>query len=170
MIDRSLIQLLVAVSILLSVASSHASQPTAEQLAQRIDQTVAEVMATYAVPGVAIAIVEGEQVIFANTYGVQEFGQATPITSDSLFKIASVSKNFTTAALAVLIDEGKLSWDDRVIDHLPEFRTSDPWITAEFRVRDLLIHSSGLNLGAGDLMFWPTPNDFTREDILKGLK
>lgn len=170
MIDRSLMHLLIAVSLLISVASSHASQPSAEQLAQRIDQTVAEVMASYAVPGVAIAVVEGQQVVFANTYGVQEHGLPAPVTANTLFKIASVSKNFTSAALALLIDEGKLSWDDRVIDHLPEFRTSDPWITAEFRVRDLLIHSSGLNLGAGDLMFWPTPNDFTREDILKGLR
>lgn len=167
---RTLTHLLTALSLLLCSAQSHASSPDPEQLAQRIDQTVAEVMASYAVPGVAIAVVEGQQVVFANTYGVQEYGKAAPVTADSLFKIASVSKNFTTAALALLIDEGKLSWDDRVIDHLPEFRTSDPWITAEFRVRDLLIHSSGLNLGAGDLMFWPTPNDFTRADILKGLK
>lgn len=137
---------------------------------EKIDSTVARVMDEYAIPGVVIGIVEGDDVTFAEAYGVQEYGDAVAVSDKTLFKIASVTKNFTTAALALLVDQGKLNWDDRVIDHIPEFRTQDPWITREFRVRDLLIHSSGLNLGAGDLMFWPTPNDFTRADILKGLQ
>ena len=72
-----------------------------------------------------------------------------------MFAIASNTKAFTAAALSMLADEGKLSLDDRVIDHLPWFRMSDPYVTREMRVRDLLAHRSGLGLGAGDLLYWP---------------
>ena len=75
----------------------------------------------------------------------------------------------TTGLLARLVDAGKLQWDDPVVKYLPQFRMSDPWITREMRVRDLLIHNSGLREGAGDLMLWPEPNMFTRADIIAGL-
>ncbi|RUO74871.1 serine hydrolase [Pseudidiomarina sediminum] len=153
----------------LALSSIAAAEPS-KISSEKIDATAARIMDAYSVPGMVIGIVEGDQVVFAKGYGVQEFGQQAPVTEQSLFKIASVTKNFTAAAVALLVDQGKVSWDDRVIDHIPEFRVEDPWITREFRVRDLFIHSSGLNLGAGDLMFWPTPNDFTRADILNGLQ
>ena len=75
----------------------------------------------------------------------------------------------TTGLLARLVDAGKLKWDDPVVKYLPQFKMSDPWITREMRVRDLLIHNSGLREGAGDLMLWPEPNHFTRADIIAGL-
>ena len=75
----------------------------------------------------------------------------------------------TTGLLARLVDAGKLRWDDPVVRYLPQIRMSDPWITREMRVRDLLIHNSGLREGAGDLMLWPEPNHFTRADIIAGL-
>ncbi|PWF66282.1 penicillin-binding protein, partial [Vibrio sp. T9] len=78
-------------------------------------------------------------------------------------------KAMTTALLARLVAAGKLHWDDPVTKYLPDFRMSDPWVTREIQVRDLLIHNSGLREGAGDLMLWPEPNDFTRKDILAGL-
>ncbi|HET9474982.1 MAG TPA: serine hydrolase, partial [Steroidobacteraceae bacterium] len=81
----------------------------------------------------------------------------------------SNTKAMTTGLLARLVDAGKLQWDDPVVKHLPQFRMSDPWITREMRVRDLLIHNSGLREGAGDLMLWPEPNLFTRADIIAGL-
>jgi CubicO group peptidase (beta-lactamase class C family) len=87
------------------------------------------------------------------------------VTPQSLFRIASNTKAFTTAALAMLVDEGKIRWDDRVIDHMPAFQMYDPYVTREMMVRDLLVHRSGLGLGAGDLMFWPSTDQFVRERI-----
>ncbi|CAB0150709.1 Beta-lactamase [Pseudidiomarina piscicola] len=166
-IARPVAGLTAAISLAFSV-TAHAEPSRIS--AEKIDATVARVMASYDVPGMAVAIVEGDAVAYAQSYGVQEFGEQAKASPKTLFKIASVTKNFTTAALALLVDQGKIAWDDPVIDYIPEFRVQDPWITRNFTVRDLLIHKSGLNLGAGDLMFWPTPNDFTRADILHGLQ
>lgn len=68
------------------------------------------------------------------------------------------------------MDEGKITWDDKVIDHLPDFRMMDPWVTREFTIRDLLTHRSGLGAGAGDLMLWPEPSGFSRDEILHNLR
>lgn len=158
-------------SLALSIAltpSVQAQQPS-KIAPEFIDEQATRIMAAYQIPGMAIAIVENDEIVFVRGYGEHEAGSGVKVTPESLFKIASVSKNFTTAALALLVDEGKINWDDPVIQHLPEFKMSDPWVTKEFTIRDMLIHNSGLNLGAGDLMFWPEPNDFTRQDILKGL-
>ena len=86
-----------------------------------------------------------------------------------MFGIGSNTKAFTAAALASLVDEGKLHWDDRVIDWLPDFRMHDAWVTREFTLRDLLTHRSGLGLGAGDLMF-VTKTDFTRAEMIRALR
>ena len=85
-----------------------------------------------------------------------------------MFAIASNTKAFTAASLSMLADQGKLEMGDRVIDHLPWFRMSDPNITHEMRVRDLLAHHSGLSLGAGDLLYWPT-TDYTTRQVIQHL-
>ncbi|HST45297.1 MAG TPA: serine hydrolase domain-containing protein, partial [Luteimonas sp.] len=103
------------------------------------------------------------------TAGELRAGEGDAIDADTLFKIASNSKAMTTALLARLVDAGKLRWDDPVTKHLPTFRMSDPWVTRQIQVRDLLIHNSGLGAGAGDLMLWPEPNAFTRADVIAGL-
>ncbi len=82
------------------------------------------------------------------------------------FAIASNSKAFTTTALAILVEEGKLSWLDRVKDHIPEFKMYNPYVTINFNIQDLLTHRSGLGLGVGDLMFFPDGSDFTIDDLL----
>jgi CubicO group peptidase (beta-lactamase class C family) len=92
-----------------------------------------------------------------------------PVDADTLFGIASNSKAFTTAAIAMLVDDGKLKWDDPVTKYLPGFAVYDPYVTRELTVRDLVTHRSGLGLGAGDLMFWPDTN-FTREQVLAGAR
>ncbi|MCX6627345.1 MAG: serine hydrolase, partial [Candidatus Solibacter sp.] len=92
-----------------------------------------------------------------------------PVTAQSLFRIASNTKAFTAAALAMLVDEGKIRWDDAVVQHLPAFQLYDPYVTREMTIRDLLTHRSGLGLGAGDLMFFP-PGDLGREEIIKRLR
>jgi len=91
------------------------------------------------------------------------------VDANTIFQIASLTKAFTAAAIGILVDEGKLHWDDRVINHLPEFRMYDPWVTREFTIRDLLTHRSGLGLGAGDLLFWPRARS-TRADIIEAMR
>jgi len=135
-----------------------------------IDQLVNDAMQSFSVPGVAVGVIKDGQVIHARGYGVRELGRSGEIDQDTLFRIASTTKAMTTAALAILVDEGKLRWDDKVVDHIPEFKFADPWVTRQFTVTDLLTHRSGLVSGAGDLMLWPTPNKFTRKDIINALR
>jgi CubicO group peptidase (beta-lactamase class C family) len=130
-----------------------------------IDAYVARTMKEFEVPGMAIAIVKDGKVVLAKGYGVRKLGDPAPVDERTLFGIASNTKAFTAASVAVLVDEKKLSWDDRVIKHMPDFRIDDPFITNELTVRDLLSHRSGLGLGQGDLMFWPD-TDFTRGQVL----
>ena len=127
------------------------------------------VMAEYHLPGMALGVVEDGKVTYTRTAGELVSGGGQAIDADTLFKIASNTKAMTTGLLARLVDAGKLQWDDPVVKYLPQFKMSEPWITREMRVRDLLIHNSGLREGAGDLMLWPEPNNFTRADIIAGL-
>jgi CubicO group peptidase (beta-lactamase class C family) len=92
------------------------------------------------------------------------------VNENSLFAIASNSKSITTAALAMLVDEGKLNWIDEVIQHIPEFKMYDSYVTENFNIQDLLTHRSGLGLGAGDLMFFPDGSDFTIKDVINSFQ
>lgn len=120
---------------------------------------------TFEVPGIAVAIVKDGQVVMAGGFGVRDIRSGEPVDARTRFAIASQTKAFTSASLSILADEGKLSLDDRVIDHLPAFRMSDPYVTREMRIRDLLTHRSGLALGAGDLLFWPASEHSTEEIV-----
>ncbi|MFT4249373.1 MAG: serine hydrolase domain-containing protein, partial [Pseudomonas sp.] len=135
----------------------------------QIDAAFDYVFSHYRLPGLALGVIEDGQVVYMRTAGERVAGGGQPIDADTLFKIASNSKAMTTGVLARLVDQGRLAWDDPVIKYLPRFRMYDPWVTRNLQVRDLLVHNSGLGLGAGDLMLWPEPNDFTRADILAGL-
>ncbi|MCK8130992.1 serine hydrolase [Pseudoalteromonas sp. 2CM28B] len=134
-----------------------------------LEEVINTSMARFDVPGMAVAVVQDDKVVFAKGFGTSNLNTNAKVNKDTLFGIASNTKAFTSAALAKLVDEGKLSWDDRVIDHLPEFRLYDSYVTREMRVRDLLSHRSGLGLGQGDLMIWPS-TDKSIEDILVGLQ
>ncbi|MCR6661647.1 MAG: beta-lactamase family protein [Luteimonas sp.] len=124
----------------------------------------------YALPGLAVGIVVDGEVVYTRTQGELAAGEGETIDASSIFKIASNSKSMTTALLARLVEQGRLRWEDPVVKHLPHFRMHDDWVTGEMQVRDLLIHNSGLGPGAGDLMLWPEPNLFTREDVIRGLR
>ncbi|WP_123769413.1 serine hydrolase [Vulcaniibacterium tengchongense] len=139
-----------------------------EQL-RDFDAYVDDVRRRFEVPGIAVAIVKDGEVVLERGYGVRELGKPAPVGPRTLFAIASNTKAFTAAALSILADEGKLGLDDRVIDHLPWFRMSDPYVTAEMRVRDLLAHRSGLGLGAGDLLYWPG-TDYSTEEVARRLR
>ena len=136
--------------------------PDARQL-QQFDALVARVQEQFDVPGVAVAIVHDGKLVLERGYGVREMGKPAKVDAHTMFAIASNTKAFTAAALNMLQDDGKLKTTDRVIDHLPWFRMSDPYVTREMQVRDLLAHRSGLSLGAGDLLYWPTTTYTTRE-------
>lgn len=166
----------IAASLLIAFAaagSAHAQAPAAasaeEKLAFSLDADVKRVMKTFDVPGVAIAVVKDGKVVVAQGFGLRKLGDPTPVDGKTIFEIASNSKAFTAAGLAMLVDQGKLSWDDPVIKHLPDFRMYDPYVTAEMTVRDLLTHRSGLGLGAGDLMWWPTTT-FSTDEIIHNLR
>ncbi len=132
------------------------------------EATVTQAMKTFDVPGMAVAVVKDGRLVSAKGYGVKAVGQSGPVDERTLFGIASNTKVFTAAALGTLVDEGKLKWDSRVIDALPSFRLADPFVTQEMTIRDLLVHRSGLGLGAGDLLWWP-PSTYNRHEILERL-
>ena len=113
----------------------------------------------------AIAIVENDKVTLAKGFGVKRLGSPQPVDADTIFPTGSTGKAFTVAALGILVDQGKIGWDDKVIDHLPGFQMYDPWVTREMTIRDLLVHRSGLGLGAGDLLFVPRTNLSRAESV-----
>ena len=124
---------------------------------------------TFHVPGIAVAIVKDGQVVLEQGFGEREIGKPEKVDAHTLFAIASNPKAFTAASLQMLAEQGKLKMDDRVIDHLPWFQMSDPYVTREMRVRDLLAHRSGLSLGAGDLLYWP-PTSYSTKDVVEHLR
>jgi CubicO group peptidase (beta-lactamase class C family) len=108
------------------------------------DRYVAKAARDWNVPGLAIAVVKGDSLVFAKGYGVIEQGKPARVNEHTRFAIGSTTKAMTVTALAMLADEGKLSFDDRVIDHIPNFRLHDAWATRELTIRDLLTHRTGL--------------------------
>ena len=156
-----------AILWLLSYALSVGAQ---EITSAEIDALTEKTLETFDVPGIAVAVVKNGKVIHAKGYGVRSLNTKEKVDEHTLFGIASNSKAFTSAALGMLIDEKKLTWDTKVRDVIPEFKMYDPYVTEEFTVRDLLTHRSGLGLGAGDLMFWPDQNNFSKKDIIHNLR
>ena len=137
---------------------------------QQVDELVNRTLKTFNVPGIAVAIVKDGKIVHAEGYGVKSILTKEKVDANTLFGIASNSKAFTSAALAILVDEGKVKWDDKVIKYLPNFKMYNDYVTNEFTIRDLLTHRSGLGLGAGDLMIWPDGSDFTAQDIIQNLQ
>lgn len=135
-----------------------------------IDVLVHRTLKAFDVPGIAVAIVKDGQVIHSKGYGVRSIITKEKVDGNTLFGVASNSKAFTATALAMLVDEEKLDWDDKVQKYIPEFKMYDDYVTREFTIRDLLTHRSGLGLGAGDLMIWPGGNKFTTQDIIQNLQ
>ena len=171
-LSRSVLALALCAGVPLAEPAFAADTPAAAAApAQAFDlaRDVDRALKTFDVPGIAIAIVKDGKVVATQGFGVRRLGDPAPVTANTLFEIASNSKAFTAAALAQLVDEGKLGWDDPVISHLPDFRMYDGYVTQEMTVRDLLVHRSGLGLGAGDLLWWPTTT-FSTDDIINRLR
>jgi len=137
---------------------------------QEIDNLVKRTQVAFDVPGIAVGVIKDGKLIHAKGYGVSSLNTNQELNEFTLFGVASNSKAFTSASLGILIDEGKLNWDDKVIDYIPEFQLYNSYVTKEFTIRDLLTHRSGMGLGAGDLMIWPDGSDFKVEDIIHNLR
>jgi CubicO group peptidase (beta-lactamase class C family) len=158
---------ILSISLLLLVIATAYSQPLTSK---EIDRIVEQTMQTFDVPGIAVAVVKDDKIIHLKGYGVSSIATGKKMDENTRFAIASNSKAFTSAALGILIDEGKLTWDTKVIDIIPEFRLYNPYVTSDFNIKDLLTHRSGMGLGAGDLMMWPGSPSFTRMDIIHNLR
>ncbi len=130
-----------------------------------LDDYFAAAAEAWGVPGFAVAIVKDGQLAFAKGYGVRELGTDAPVDEHTLFAIASNTKAFTAAALAILVDEESLSWDDRVVEYLPYFQLYAPYVTQDMRVRDLLCHRSGLGTFSGDLLWYGT--GYSRAEVVR---
>ena len=155
----------VAAALMLAAVAAHAASVPAFNL----DADVNRALKTFDVPGMAIAIVKDGKVVTARGYGVRKLGEPAPVDGKTLFEIASNSKAFTAAGLAMLVDAGKIAWDDPVTKHLPGFQMYDSYVTGQMTVRDLLTHRSGLGLGAGDLLWWPSTT-FSTDEIIARLR
>jgi CubicO group peptidase (beta-lactamase class C family) len=156
--------LLCVLLILCGRPSLVQSQPGA---LKGLDDYVAQAMRDWEIPGLALAVVKDDAVVLAKGYGVRKLGDKTPVDAGTLFAIASNSKAFTAAALAMLVDDGKIRWDDPVIKHLPGFQLYDPYVTREITVRDLLCHRSGLE--RHDLLWLGNPAA-SRDAIMSRLR
>src|SRR3954463_1914967 len=131
-----------------------------------LDAYCEKALTDWNVPGFSIAIVQDGKVLVARGYGVRELNKSEPVTENTLFAIASNSKAFTAGAIAILVNDKKLKWDDRVQDFLPWFQVfNDPWISHEARIDDLLCHRMGFRTFSGDLIWWNTP--YSAEEVIK---
>ena len=166
MIKSSIKRFLLVLPLVLSV---HLQNVQAQVVPKDLDAYVASVLKEFEVPGIALAIVKDGKVIVAKGYGVRKMGETAKVDDQTLFGIASNTKAFTATALGLLVEEGKLEWDAPVVKYLPWFQLSDPYVTREITIRDLLVHRSGLGLGAGDLLWWPA-STYDRKEIARRLK
>ena len=123
---------------------------------------------SFGVPGIAVGIIKDGKIIMSQGFGYRNADTKEKTDDHTIFGIASCSKAFTAACIGILVDEGKLAWDDKVIDYLPEFRMYDPCVTAEFQVQDLLCHRSGLQTFDGDLLWYGT--NYSRQEIIRRIR
>jgi CubicO group peptidase (beta-lactamase class C family) len=156
---RAIARLLFVFSILAPCGATAGAQ--AKPL-QGLDAYVAQSMADWKVPGLAIAIVRNDSVVLAKGYGVKTLGKPDRVDARTVFAIGSASKAFTATAVAMLVGEGKVKWDDPATKYLPGFQLYDPYVTRELTVRDLLTHRSGL--ASGDLIVYS--KGLSRDSIL----
>ena len=152
------------------LACFSAANSSAQIEEKKLDNLIEATLKTFDVPGISVGILKDGKVVYAKGYGVRSLLNKKDMNANTLVGVASNSKGFTCFALAMLIDEGKLNWNDKVRTHIPEFQLYDSWVTAQFTIRDLVTHRSGMSLGAGDLMFFPEGNDFKVADVIQNVK
>ncbi|MFW0715673.1 serine hydrolase [Pedobacter sp. N23S346] len=137
---------------------------------KQIDSVVEKTLTTFNVPGIAVSVIKDGKIIHLKGYGVRSIKTNQKVDENTLFGVASNTKAFTAAALGMLVDEKKITWDTKVTDVIPEFKMYDAYVTSEFTIRDLLTHRSGLGLGSGDLMIWPDSSTVDKKQLIHNLR
>src|SRR5690606_694429 len=137
---------------------------------KKLDELIQNTLKTFDVPGMSVGIIKDGNVVYAKGFGVNSLAAKNKMDENTLVGIASNSKGFTGTALAILADEGKLNWDDKVTKYIPEFQMYDPYLTQEVTIKDLVTHRTGLGLGQGDLMFFPEGGNLTVKDIVHNVR
>jgi len=155
--------LFIAFSLSLNFAQAQISS-------KEIDDLITENMSKFNTVGVAVGVVKDGKIVYAKGFGVKTLGNKKKVDKNTSFGIGSNSKAFTTTALAILVDEGKIKWTDKVKKYIPEFKMYNSYVTENFTIEDLLTHRSGLGLGIGDLMVFPDGSDFTMDDIISSFQ
>ncbi len=144
------------------------AQKNIDKKLKELDAYYEQALSDWNVPGMAVAIVKDGEIIFSKGYGTINVNTGETVDGNSLFAIASNSKAFTSAAIAILIDEGKMSWNDKVKDYLPWFELYDPYVSANFTIGDLLTHRSGLKTFSGDLLWYGS--NLSREEVVRNAR
>lgn len=148
----------------LFIFSLSLSSVAQNQLPENFDQWLENSRKAWKIPGMAVGIVKDGRVVYAKGFGERKLGSGEPVDANTVFSIASVSKNMTAAALGILVDKGKLDWDDKILQHIPWFQLKDPWVTREITVRDALIHRVGLGRILGNRLQFMTQK--SRDEVL----
>ncbi len=156
--------LLLAFCLLVSFTSFAQTKVDLEAL----DKYYARMVEDWDIPSASIGIVKDGELIFTGNYGVKEIGKSERPDQNTLYAIASNSKAFTSALIGVLVQEGKLGWDDKVKKHLPYFAMYDEWVSNHMTIRDLLCHRSGLGTFSGDNIWYKS--EATAEDFIKHIQ
>lgn len=137
---------------------------------KNLDQLIQNTLQTFDVPGMSVGIIKDGKIVYSKGFGVASLTSKQKMTDETLVGIASNSKGFTATALAILADEGKLNFDDKVTKFIPEFKMYNDYVTQEITVKDLITHRAGLGLGQGDLMFFPEGGTLTVDDIVHNVR
>jgi CubicO group peptidase (beta-lactamase class C family) len=157
--NRSL-HLVAAVICLAAIPTAAPAQPIAnpamevriQALVPELETYIRNAMQAFGVPGLAIGVVAGDRLVYANGFGVRSKSGSALVDTRTVFQVGSTTKAFLAATMGIMVDRKKLKWDDRVVDLYPEFQLRDPWVTREFRVFDLLAQRSGLPPYANDVL------------------
>ncbi|MEI6156977.1 MAG: serine hydrolase domain-containing protein, partial [Atribacterota bacterium] len=166
----SLIFIIICVVSFMATASETIQIPDQESLKKILtdfEEYAEQARKDWGIPGMAIAIVQGDQLIYAQGFGVKKLGGSDPVDENTIFQIGSTSKAFTVSLVSMMVDEGKLNWKDKVVDHLPDFRMYDPWVTREFTIEDAMAQHSGMPGYAGDFQAFI---GFDRNHIIHSLR
>lgn len=140
----------------------------AQQLPEDLDAWVEASRQDWNIPGMAVGIVKDGEVVYAKGFGEKQLGSGEKVDANTIFSIASVSKNITAAALGILVDEGKIEWEDKISSHIPWFQFKDSWISQEVTIKDALIHRVGLGRVLGNRLQFMTDN--SRDEVLYQLR
>lgn len=139
---------------------------TQDEIIQKLDTYIEQARQQWEVPGLSVAVVKNGEIILSKGYGVKSLDAAKPVDENTIFSIGSTTKAMVAVAMGILVDEGKVSWNDKVIEHLPGFQLYDSYVTRELRVKDLFTHNAGL--GNADFLWYY--NDIEPQDILHRMR